>query len=283
MHSTPGDPFQDEYEISNEILDTIRAAQGLDKPIFEQFTCYAKKILHGDLGTSLRYPSEAVSEIIMSGVFISFQLGVQAFCIALFFGSLLGITSAYFSNRLLNTITTLSTSLTLSIPPFMRAALFQFVFAIFFSFLPIANWGTFQHSILPSFALSLGPLCVISQLVKSNILDTLSKDWIVVARMKGLTEKKILLCHIFPTAVLPLLHYIGPTITNLLVGSFAVERIFCIPGMGQWFIASIISRDYPVVFGLSLFYSLILFTMYTCVDIITYIFYPTSIAKRRLV
>jgi ABC-type dipeptide/oligopeptide/nickel transport system permease component len=269
MHAVPGDPFQDEQGVPEEVIASIRHKWGLDHPLPVQYCCYLNQILHGNLGYSMRYPSESIAGIIANGFSISIVLGLQALSIAIPLGIALGTLSACKANQRFDILTTVASTLGVSVPSFVIAAIFQLFFALYIPIFPVARWGTISHTILPSLALALGPTCGITRMVRSSVLDTLTKDWVVTARMKGLPEWKVIVFHVIPNAMLPILHYLGPTTANLLVGSFVVERVFGIPGLGQWFVNGVMTRDYPVITGLTLFYSCILFSVHSIIDIIT--------------
>ena len=269
MHSVPGDPFQDEQGVPEEVMVAVRHRWGLDRPVYVQYFCYVSQLLQGNLGNSMRYPSETVVGIISSGLPVSIYLGIQALAIAIPLGVALGTLSARKANREFDMAATVISTLGVSIPSFVVAAVLQLFLALYVPLFPVARWGTFSHTVLPSLALALGPTCGITRMMRASVLDTLTRDWIVVARMKGLPEWKVLLFHVVPNAILPIIHYLGPTTANLLVGSFVVERVFGIPGLGQWFVNGVMTRDYPVIAGLTLFYSLILFSVHFAIDLIT--------------
>ena len=272
MHIVPGDPFQDEQGVPKEVLEAIRHKYGLDQPILVQYGQYLQRLISGDLGVSLRYPSESVAKIIIQGFPISIRLGLQALLIALPLGIFFGTLSAYRSTRWYDITVTGASTLGLSIPNFVIAATLQLIFALKLNLFPVARWEGFSYTILPSIALAIGPMCGITRMMRASMLDTLSKDWVTTARMKGLPEWKIILVHIIPNAILPVLHYMGPTTANLLVGSFVIERVFSIPGLGQWFVLGVMSRDYPVISGLTLFYSVILYLVHSGIETVTNIF-----------
>jgi oligopeptide transport system permease protein len=272
MHVLPGDPFQEEQGVPEEVMTVIRHKWGLDRSISFQYLCYLKELLHGNLGTSMRYPSETVFGIICSGFPISIYLGCQALLIAVPLGIILGSLSARYANRRFDIGTTVVSTLGVSVPSFVVAAALQLLFALYIPIFPVARWGTLSHTILPSIALALGPTCGITRMMRASVLDTLTKDYVTIARMKGLPEWRVLLFHVIPNAILPIIHYLGPTTANLLVGSFVVERVFGIPGLGQWFVNGVMTRDYPVIAGLTLFYSIILFSVHSVIDFMTVIF-----------
>ncbi len=289
MHAIPGDPFQDEQGIPEEIVEHLKERWGLNKPIHEQYFHYLNRVLHGDLGISIRYPSQSVLEIITNGFPVSAILGFQAIALSIPLGALLGMIWAYCIIRRKGSIIeidsreaacrrnpkfadlffSISSTAIVSTPNFVIAALLQLVFALWIPLFPVARWGSLSHTVLPTLALTIGPLAMIIRLSKARALDIYTQEWVTMARMKGLSELKILINHVCPHVILPILSYLGPVITNLLVGSFAIERVFGIPGLGQWFVNSILTRDYPVIAGLTLFYSLILFSCHTLVDLLT--------------
>lgn len=272
MHVIPGDPFQEEQGVPEEVMAVIRHKWGLDRSLPVQYLCYLQQLLHGNLGNSMRYPSESVVGIIASGIPISMHLGCQALLIAIPLGVFLGTLSACRANRQFDIVTTIGSTLGVSVPSFVIAAVLQLLFALYIPLFPVARWGTIGHTILPSLALALGPACGITRMMRASVLDTLTKEYVTIARMKGLPEWRVLLFHVIPNAILPIFHYLGPTTANLLVGSFVVERVFGIPGLGQWFVNGVMTRDYPVIAGLTLFYSLILFSIHSIIDIITVLF-----------
>lgn len=272
MHVIPGDPFQDEQGVPDEVMVAIRHKWGLDQPLYLQFWQYLAGLFRGDLGYSMRYPSQSVSEIIANGFPISARLGLQALLISLSVGVLLGTLSAYRANRRMDVAMTIGSTLGISIPNFVIAAVLQLCFALYIPLFPVARWGGFSHTVLPTIALALGPTCGIIRMMRASTLDVLTRDWVTIARMKGLSSGRVILYHVIPNAILPIIHYLGPTTANLLVGSFVVERVFGIPGLGQWFVNGLMTRDYPLIAGLTLFYSIILFAVHSCIELITVIF-----------
>jgi len=272
MHVLPGDPFQDEQGVPEEVMQAIRHKWGLDKPLYLQYAAYLHQLAQGDLGPSMRYPSETVVGIISNGFPISAQLGLQALFLALLIGIPLGTLSARYANNRLDISTTIGSTLGISVPSFVIAASLQLLFALYWPIFPVARWGSFQHTILPSIALAVSPMCATIRMMRASTLDSLSKEWVITARMKGLSEWRILLFHVIPNSILPIIHYLGPITANLLVGSFVVERVFGIPGLGQWFVNSVMTRDYPVIAGLTLFYSIILFSMHSFIEFVSILF-----------
>lgn len=268
MISAPGDPFMDEQGVPPELLEAMKKSHGLDQPILVQFGHYLVRVMHGDLGSSIRISGDSVTEIIARGFPISCQLGLEALLIALPIGTLVGLLSAYSNQRKSSALSSLYLTIGISIPTFVAAALFQHIFSILIPIFPVARWDSFWHTILPSLSLALVPTTSIARIIRTSTLEVMNKDFVAFARARGLPERKIALLYIFPNALLPCLQYLGPTLTNLLFGSFAVERVFGIPGLGQWYITAIMTRDYPVIAGLTAFYSILLFSIGTIIRLL---------------
>ena len=268
MSFAPGSPFLEEQNMPIETLKALRAHYGLDDPFIVQYIRYLKSIFSGNLGPSLKYPAQTVNEIITNCFPISLTIGIEALLLSIPLGIGLGTYSALHAKGIKNYWTMAISVLGVSVPSFVIATSLQFLFAIYFPLFPVARWGTFQHTVLPSLALAIGPACFISRLLRASVLEVLNQQYVQTARTKGLKEWWVLLCHVLKNAVLPILGYLGPISTNVLVGSFVVERVFGIPGLGQWFVTGVINRDYPVIGGLTLFYSILLLANHTFIDMI---------------
>lgn len=267
MHSAPGDPFLEEQNMPSETLEQLRSHYGLNDPLSVQYIRYIQSVFTGNLGESLKYPGQSVNEIIINGFAISALIGLEALIIAIPLGVVLGIVSAYWSRTKNNMSMLFITVAGVSIPNYVIATALQFLFAIYFPMFPVARSETFLHTVLPSFALAIGPACFIARLLRASILEIQSQPYIHTARIKGLSEYQILFKHILKNATLPILGYLGPVSTNILVGSFIVERVYGIAGLGQWFVNGIMNRDYAVIGGLTLFYSILLIANHTLIDI----------------
>ena len=269
MILAPGDPFCDEIGMRPELLEAMKKKHGLDQPIPTQFFNYIKNICHGDLGRSIRFAGEPVTDIIKSGFPISLQLGLQAFLLALPLGTLIGLYSAYTGQKKSSTLSSLGLTIGISVPTFVAAALLQHFFSIVIPIFPVARWDSLLHTVLPTLSLALIPTASIARIMRTSSMEIMNKEYVTYARIKGLSEKKIAFMYILPNACLPCLHYIGPTLANLLFGSFAVERVYAIPGLGQWFVTAILTRDYPVIAGLTAFYSILLFATGFLIQLVT--------------
>jgi oligopeptide transport system permease protein len=268
MKAIPGDPFTQEKALPQEILDALYEHYKLNDPWYIQYIHYLKSIACFDLGPSFKYKARTVNDIIKSGFPISATLGLEAMLLAISCGIFLGTLAALKQHRWQDYTAMLVAVIGISVPSFILAAFLQYVFAIQLDLLPVARWGTFKQSILPSVALAALPTAFIARLTRSNMLEVLSMDYIKTAHSKGLSEITVIFKHGLRNGLLPVVTYLGMLTANILTGSFIIEKIFGIPGLGQWFINSITNRDYTVIMGLTVFYSLILLTAIFLVDLI---------------
>ena len=268
MHSVPGNPFVNENRnIPEAVYQNLLRKYGLDKPLSEQYVVYLKNIARGDFGESMKSNTETVNEMIARGFPVSAQLGLQALLIALIFGPTLGAIAALYQNKFPDYISMIISIIGVSVPSFvMGSFLIQFV-ARNVEWIPIGGWGEWRHTILPSFALALMPLAQMARLMRSSMLEVIGQDYIKTAKSKGITRIAVILKHAVRNAILPIISILGTTISNLLVGSFVIEKIFGIPGLGMFFTTSIYNRDYTLIMGVTVFYALILISMLLLVDI----------------
>lgn len=267
MHSVPGNPFAKEGKMPKIVYQNLQKKYGLDRPKSEQYVIYLKNLLRGDLGQSMKSRVETVNDMIERGFPVSAHLGVQALLIAICFGPALGALAALYQNKIPDYIAMIVAIIGISVPSFiMGTFLIQFV-ARNVEWLPIGGWGSFKHTILPSVAMSLMPLATMARLMRSSMLEVLGQDYIKTAKSKGITKAAVILKHAVRNAILPVISILGTTISNLLVGSFVIEKIFGIPGLGMFFVRSISNRDYTLIMGTTVFYAGILIAMLFLVDI----------------
>lgn len=258
MKTIPGDPFSEEKALPHEVINSLRHHYGLNAPLPQQYLHYLTSLAAFDFGPSIVYPNKTVGEIIRSAFPVSAVIGTQALIAAFFFGVIFGTLSAlYHPHWQQKTLLVLGICL-ISIPSFILASLLQYAFGIYFDFLPLAKWGSWEHTILPTISLAVFPTAFIARLVRINLIEVMKLDYIKNARAKGLSSWQILWYHALPNSLIPVIGYLGQLMSSILVGSFIVEKIFGIPGLGHWFIASIMNRDYPVIMGTAVFYSFLL-------------------------
>lgn len=267
MKAIPGDPFTQEKALPKEILQSLYEHYKLNDPWYVQYGNYLKSILVWDLGPSFKYKARTVNDIIKSGFPVSAALGLEAMAIALFLGVSLGAIAALKQNRWQDYLSMVMAVIGISVPSFILAAFLQYLFAIKLDLLPVARWGTFQQSILPALALAALPTAFIARLTRANMVEVLSMDYIKTARSKGMGSGWVILKHGLRNALLPVVTYLGTLTANILSGSFIIEKIFGIPGLGQWFINSITNRDYTVIMGITVFYSIVLLSVIFLVDL----------------
>ncbi|MDY0393416.1 ABC transporter permease [Virgibacillus halophilus] len=268
MKFIPGDPFASDADVLPEhVLDNMRAKYHLDEPIPVQYVLYLKSLVMFDLGPSIQSETRSVNSIIASGFPASATLGIQAVIIALVFGLLLGIIAALYHNRLLDYISMVIAIVGISVPSFILAPLLINYFAVKWGMLPVASWGSFQHSVLPSLALATTPLAVIARFMRSSMIEVMNQNYMKTADAKGLSSFKIVFNHGIRNAILPVVSFMGPLFVSLITGTFVIEKIFAIPGIGKYFVDSIFNRDYPVIMGTTVFFSVILVVTLFLIDI----------------
>lgn len=274
MKAIPGDPFQQEQMIPEEILKSMYKHYGFDKPLFIQYLSYLKKTFTFSLGPSFRYEGKSINEIIYEGLPISLSLGLFALFLATFFGTIIGSLSAFYQGKWQDRGLMALSMLSISIPNFVFATLLQYVFAMKLGWLPLARWEGFSYMILPAFALAALPIAFIARLIRSNMIEVLSQDYILMAKAKGIAPLKLVLHHVLKNSLLPALTYVGHLSASILTGSFVIEKIFAIPGLGHAFVSSITNRDYTLIMGITIFYSTFLMTCICFVDILYLVIDP---------
>lgn len=268
MKAIPGDPFAQEKAVPKEILEALYEHYGLNDPWYIQYGRYIKSILEWDLGPSFKYRGRTVNAIIQDGFPISALLGAEALLIAISAGVSLGTLAALKQNQWQDYLATTIAVFGVSVPSFILATLLQYIFALKLGWLPVARWGSFAQTILPAFSLAALPTAFIARLTRSSMLEVMQQDYIQTARSKGLPEAQVILRHGLRNGILPVVSYLGQLTVNVLVGSFIIEKIFGIPGLGQWFVTSVTNRDYTVIMGLTVFYSVILVLAIFIVDLL---------------
>ncbi|MFD2443193.1 ABC transporter permease [Bacillus sp. CGMCC 1.16607] len=267
MRIAPGNPFTSEKQLPPEIEAALNEHYGLNDPWYVQYGEYLGRIATWDFGPSFKYKSRTVNDLISDGFPVSLALGAQAILIALALGVLLGVIAALYHNKWQDYTAMIVAVLGISVPSFIMASFLQYIFAIKLGILPVARWDSFMHTILPSLALALSPMAFIARLTRSSMLEVLANDYIRTAKSKGLSKGVITIKHTIRNALLPVVSYIGPLSAGIITGSFVIEKIFGIPGLGSHFVTSIANRDYTVIMGVTVFYSIILLISILLVDI----------------
>jgi oligopeptide transport system permease protein len=267
MRLAPGNPFTSEKKLPPEIEAALNEHFGLNDPWYAQYGDYLLRIAQWDFGPSFKYKTRTVNDLISEGFPVSLALGAQAILIALALGLILGIIAALYHNKWQDYGAMIIAVLGISVPSFIMATVLQYFFAIKWGLLPVARWDSFMHTILPSLALAASPMAFIARLTRSSMLEVLANDYIRTAKSKGLSKGVITIKHTIRNALLPVVSYMGPLSAGIITGSFVIERIFGIPGLGSHFVTSISNRDYTVIMGVTVFYSIILLFSILLVDI----------------
>lgn len=268
MHAIPGDPFVQERAIPEEILKSLHKHYGLDQPLFVQYGKFLNGVLHFELGPSFKYEGRTVNQIIAEGFPVSFCLGMEALFVAIFGGIVLGSIAALNHLRWQDHLTMVIAVIGISVPSFILASFLQYFLAMKLDLLPVARWGDFSQTIMPTLSLAALPMAFIARLTRANMVEVMQQDYILTAKSKGLNSFQIIFRHVTRNALLPVVTYLGPLTAAILTGSFAIEKIFGIPGLGHWFVTSITNRDYTVIMGTTVFYSAILILCVFIVDIL---------------
>lgn len=272
MHATPGSPLDPVAEganpLSPEAQKNLAAVYGLDKPLYAQFGIFILKALHGDFGTSFVYKTRTVTEIMVETFPISLLLGSMALVLAVVGGVTLGILAAVYQNRSWDYVSVSVATLGVSVPNFVLAVflivLFSFVLPIF----PTGGWDSPRDWVLPTITLALAPMGIIARFTRSSMLEVIRSDYIVTARAKGLAEGPVILKHVLKNGFIPVVTLLGPMFAAVGTGSFFVESIFRVPGMGRFFVLSMTGRDYPMIMAVVLVYGAFLALMNLVVDLL---------------
>ncbi|WP_101912502.1 ABC transporter permease [Megasphaera vaginalis (ex Bordigoni et al. 2020)] len=268
MHAIPGGPFTAEKKLPPVVLAAVEERYRLDQPLLEQYADYLEHAAVFDFGPSFKYPGRTVNEIIAETLPVSAELGAIALCLALGVGVLAGMAAAWHKNGALDYALMLGATLGVSVPSFILAALLVQLFAFTWPVLPAALWKGPSYAVLPVFALAAHPTAFVMRLTRASFLDVLSQDYMRTARARGVGTFSLLCRHGLRNALLPVITYIGPLAASLLTGSFVVETVFAIPGLGRYFVTSIYNRDYTVILGITIFYSFLIIVMNLLIDVI---------------
>lgn len=268
MHAIPGGPFTSEKKLPPQVQATIEATYHLNDPLDKQYMDYLERVVHFDLGPSFQYEGRTVNDIISESFPVSAQLGLISLVVALVGGVFFGVVSAWKTNSWIDYGVSFFSTLGISVPTFIIGALLVYYFGFVLPIFPVALWKGPAYVILPVLTMAAQPMAFIARLMRSELVETYSKDFIRTARAKGLSPLTILFRHALGNAILPVITYIGPLTASLLTGSFVVETIFAIPGLGRYFVTSIYNRDYTVVLGITIFFSALIVVFNLIIDLI---------------
>ena len=268
MKLLPGSPYANEENLTDAQLQIMNAKYGLDKPVWMQYLIYLGGLVRLDLGMSFQYNS-TVLNLLSSRVGPSFQIGLQALIFGMGMGTLLGLVAAMKQNTIVDTGATFFAIIGRSVPSFVFAVVLQLVFGFIFPILPIALWNQgFISSILPTLALSISPVADSARFIRTEMVEVLQSDYMELARAKGLSRMEVVMKHGVRNALIPLVTIAGPMLVGLMTGSMVIENIFAIPGIGEQFVKSILTNDYPTIMGVTMMYSFLLVVTILIVDLL---------------
>ncbi len=268
MQLAPGSPFASERELPPAIEEQLNAKYGLDNPWYIQYKDYLVDTITFDFGESMKYKGRSTNDIIAESFPVSLALGIEAMILAIGMGVLLGVISALYHNKWPDYAATIIAILGISVPSFILAGLMQYYLAFQASWFPVSGWKGFNYTILPALAIAITHAGFIAKLTRSSMLEQNNSEYVKLARAKGLGKWTIVFKHSLRNALLPVVTYLGPLFAGVITGSFVIEQIFAVPGLGRHFVTSITNRDYTVIMGTTVFYSLILLVAVLIVDIL---------------
>lgn len=267
MHAVPGGPFTSDRQLPPRVEQAMRDKYNLDAPLVTQFFDYIKGFLRFDLGPSFKYPGKTVNDFVENGFPVSAKLGGLTIIFILLCSIPLGIWAALKNGKWQDGLVMTIATLGVTIPSFIVATLLMYLFSFKLGWLPVFSLDSWKGYILPILSLGGYSLAFLARLMRSSLLDVMGQDYIRTARSKGLSETKVIVRHGLRNALIPVITVLGPTVANLLTGSFVIEKIFAIPGMGVYFVDSVGQRDYTAIMGITVFYATFLISMTFLVDI----------------
>ena len=263
----PGDPFTS-AKLTEQVAENMRSYYGFDKPLLVQYFVYMGNLLCGNFGYSMKYTNKTVNYIIGQTFPFSADLGIRALVLAISVGLVLGIIAARNRGKKIDFFCVIVAVIGTSIPDFIMGAFLQYFFGIKWGLLPVAKYNGIEYTILPALALSFYTLASVSRIMRSSMLEVVQQDYIKTARSKGLSEMRITCKHQIRNAIMPVMTVLGPTVASVLTGTFVIESIFAIPGMGKYYVESVSVNDYSMVLGMTVFYGIFLVTANLIVDIL---------------
>ncbi|GGH70205.1 peptide ABC transporter permease [Compostibacillus humi] len=268
MKMLPGSPLNAEDKLSEEQKQIVLEKYGLNDPVPVQYVNYLAGLVKGDLGISFAFSNTPVTDILMDRIGPSAQLGAQALVVGTILGVLLGLIAAVFHNGFLDYTSTIIAVIGTSIPNFVFAGILQYFFASELQWFPVALWGDFKHTVLPTMALMIFPMATAARFVRTEMVEVMGSNYIKTARAKGIGEVGIVFKHGLRNALIPLITVIGPMAVSLMTGSMVIEQIFAIPGIGEQFVNSVIMNDYPTIMGTTLLFAALFVAIILIIDLL---------------
>ena len=268
MHTIPGGPFTREKKLPPEIEKAMMEKYNLDQPLSKQYVDYLLGAVKCDFGPSYTAKGREVSDMIADSFPVSGQLGILAIILILLLGIPLGVIAALKQGTWIDKATIFFAIMGVTVPSFVLATLMIYIFGVKLKLLPTSRWSSARHMIMPTVSLAVGSIAYVARLTRSSMLEVISQDYIRTARAKGLSEGVVVFKHALKNALIPVVTYVGPLTAGILTGSFVIEKIYAVPGMGRMFVESISNRDYTVIMGVTIFYAFILVLFIFITDIL---------------
>lgn len=269
VHSAPGGPFDEEKAVSPEVLIKLNERYNLNEPLMVQYFDYLGNVLQGDFGPSFRYPSRSVTELISIGLPITFELALYAILFALMLGIIAGVISSLRPNTAYDYIPMTVAMAGICIPSIILGPSLTLIFGIWLNWLPVTGWGDIPgDKILPTITLGTAYAAYCARLTRGGMLEILNQDFIRTARAKGLSEFRVVVVHALRGGLTPVIAFLGPAMAGLLAGSFVVETIFGIPGLGRFYVEAAFNRDYTMILGTSIFFSCLIIAFNLLSDLV---------------
>ncbi len=276
IHAAPGGPFDAERVASPEIIEKLNEAYNLDKPLHIQIYNYLSNAIQGDFGPSFKYPGRSVSELIMSGLPTTIELAIYSILFAIFLGIISGLVASLNPGKLLDIVPMSISLLGICIPSIILGPILVLIFGIWYEVLPVYGWGDNPgDKILPTITLGTAYAAIFARLTRGGMLEILGQDFIRTARAKGISEMRIVLVHALRGGILPVISFLGPAIAGLLAGSFVVETIFQINGVGRFYVQAAFNRDYTMILGTSILFTFMTLSFVLISDILATFLNPT--------
>ncbi len=268
MHAAPGGPWARAKQLPASQVARLNEIYGLDQPVWQQYLRWVGGLLHGDLGPSYKYLDLTVDNIVANGIWVTIQLGLMAFALSVIVGIPLGVIAALNHNGWPDYLATFISVLGISTPSFVGSILLLVLFGVILRWFPTYGWGDPSHWVMPTVALALFPIAQIARYTRASMLEVTSKEYVRTAESKGLKERTVVMVHMIRNAMIPVITILGPVLAFLITGSFIIETIFSIPGIGRDYVTSIGQRDYGVIMAMTMLYAVVIAVMNLVVDIL---------------
>ncbi|MCP3031983.1 ABC transporter permease [Halobacillus sp. A1] len=268
MKFLPGTPLSAADRLSEEQQAVVLAKYGLDDPVPVQYFNYMVNLVQGDLGISFQFDNREVTTIILDRIGPSLQIGLQAMIIGTLLGMLLGLVSAIYHNGFLDYGSTFTAVIGQSVPSFVFAGIFQYFVGVKLGWFPVALWGTWEHTVMPTLSLAIFPLAIAARFMRTEMLEVMGSDYITTARAKGVNKFGVVFKHGVRNALIPLITVLGPLAVGLMTGTLVIESIFAVPGIGDQFVKSINTNDFPIIMGTTLFFAFFFIIIVLVIDLL---------------